>query len=384
MYFLDYQKHPIILALILAVIITLFNYVTLSFFSDYVELIFDIDIPILNSNSHFYKDIDGMMPNHMSLPYKSFAFRQIAANLLLAFVLYIMNFHIYGKLQISIKTQITLSIVFTIVTTMVFCTLSIYLDIYLRSMNGHMLGGPRIMEVINSSIARDTIVVIIVLFSTPLMYYIKKQEVARLENEALIAENIRSRYNALTAKLDPHFLFNSLNTLKSLITTNPTKAQEYTQQLSDIFRYTINHKEVITLKEEIEFSRAYADMMLTRYENNLNIIYNVEEKYFNYEILPFCIQTLIENAIKHNTITTKKPLTIEIYNDDSEHIIVTNHKSPKKIQETSNGLGLKNLNDRYKYQFKKEIEIFNSDEEFVVKVPIIKINNEVNKNQINI
>ena len=375
MYFLDYQKHPMLLALILAILIALWDYVMLTFFSQYVELIFDVDI--FNLPQQFPEHLAGAPHPHMPppnpySPSKLFTFTQIIANLLLAFTLYIANFYIYGKLKISTNKQIVLSIVFTLVATAIFCTLSIYLDIYLRSTNGDMLGGPRMMEVIDSSIMRDTIVAIIVIFSTLLMYYIKKQEIARLENEALIAENMRSRFNALTAKLDPHFLFNSLNTLKSLIKSNPEKAQEYTQQLSDIFRYTINHKDIITLREEVEFSKVYGDMMLMRYENSLNIIYNVEAKYFDYKILPFCIQTLIENAVKHNTITTKRPLNIEIYSDDDEHMIIKNRKSPKKIQEVGNGLGLKNLNDRYKYQFKREIEIFNLEEEFIVKVPIIK------------
>lgn len=290
MYFLNYQKHPMLLALILAILIALFNYVMLAFFSHYVELIFDVDI--FNLPQQIPEHLDGapnphMPPPNPHSPSKLFTLTQIITNLLLAFTLYIANFHIYGKLKISTNKQIVLSIVFTIVATTIFCTLSIYLDIYLRSKDGHMLGGPRMMEVINSSIMRDTIVAITVVFSTLLMYYIKKQEIARLENEALIAENMRSRFNALTAKLDPHFLFNSLNTLKSLIKSNPEKAQEYTQQLSDIFRYTINHKDIITLREEVEFSKAYGDMMLMRYENSLNIIYNVEAKYFDYKILPF-------------------------------------------------------------------------------------------------
>ena len=114
-------------------------------------------------------------------------------------------------------------------------------------------------------------------------------------------------------------------------------------------------------------------MMLMRYENNLRIIYNVNEAYNDNQILPFSIQTLIENAIKHNVITTRQPLTIEIFSDNNGNIIVRNIKSPKKEINTSNGFGLKNLNDRYKYQFKREIEISNSTEYFEVKIPTIKV-----------
>ena len=113
-------------------------------------------------------------------------------------------------------------------------------------------------------------------------------------------------------------------------------------------------------------------MMQIRYENSLNIIYNVNPEYLNLQILPFSIQTLIENAIKHNTISLRNPLTIEIICDNTEYIIVKNKKNPKKEIEQTNGLGLKNLNDRYKYKTQQEIEIANSADIFSVKIPIIK------------
>ncbi|MBR5823296.1 MAG: histidine kinase, partial [Paludibacteraceae bacterium] len=95
-------------------------------------------------------------------------------------------------------------------------------------------------------------------------------------------------------------------------------------------------------------------------------------EYLNLQILPFSIQTLIENAIKHNTISLRNPLTIEIICDNTEYIIVKNQKNPKKEIEQTNGLGLKNLNDRYKYKTQQEIEIANSADIFSVKIPIIK------------
>lgn len=375
---LNYEKHPILIAAILAIVIALFNYITLTFFFEYAEFIFGFDFPKIKPEQlpqppfgmeqlppPFFPPIQ---PSH---PHISFAIKQILFNFILAFVLYIINFYIFSKTKLSTQKRVIWSIGITIVATTIFCIISIHTDIYLRTLHGHPLVGPRMIELVRSSITRDVIVAVITTFSTLLIFYIRKQELVRIENEMLVAENLRSQYNALTTKLDPHFLFNSLNTLKALIKSNPEKAQEYTQQLSDIFRYTINHKEVISLKEEIDFCCAYSNMMQIRYENNLNIIYSVDDKYFNHQILPFSIQTLIENAIKHNTISTRMPLTIEIYNDDTAHIIVRNHKNPKKTSEQTNGLGLKNLNDRYKYKTQQEIEISNSTEYFEVKLPTI-------------
>ena len=377
---LNYEKHPILIAAILAIIIALFNHISLIFFFEYAEFIFEFDFPELTPDQLPQPPFDSkqlpppFLPpfQHHHHPHISFAIKQILFNFLLAFVLYIINFYICAKTKISTQKRIIYSISISIIATTIFCLASIYTDIYLRSLHGHHPIGPRMIELVRSSITRDSIVGIISTFSALLMFYIRKQEVIRIENEMLIAENLRSQYNALTSKLDPHFLFNSLNTLKALIKSNSEKAQEYTQQLSDIFRYTINHKDIILLKEEIDFCQAYSNMMQIRYENSLNIIYNVNPEYLNLQILPFSIQTLIENAIKHNTISLRNPLTIEIICDNTEYIIVKNQKNPKKEIEQTNGLGLKNLNDRYKYKTQQEIEIANSADIFSVKIPIIK------------
>lgn len=375
MNFLGFKKHPIIFATTLAFIIAIFNYIMLTLFFDYADIIFDIDIP--NGRSLTKYDFPPPPPKHT--PHISFAINQLVSNFILALVLYAINFYNYAKIETTTSKRIILSIIISILITIVFCIISINIDFYLRMLQGYHVGGPKAKELIRSAITRDTIVLLTTSLSSILIYFIDKQERSKIEKEILIAENLRSQYNALTAQLNPHFLFNSLNTLKALIKLNPEKAQEYTQQLSDIFRYTTKNKEVITVEEEIEFSQTYGNMMLMRYENNLNIVYNIDSVHLPKQILPFSIQTLIENAIKHNTISMRKPLTIEIFSDEAGKIVVRNLKSPKRDLGASNGLGLKNLNDRYKYQFKQEIEILNSQEYFEVKIPTFQIENITNK-----
>ena len=376
---LNYEKHPVLIAAILAIIIALLNYITLVFFFEYAEFIFGFDFPKFSPDQLPQPPFDTkqlpppfLPPFHHHHPHISFAIKQILFNFLLAFILYIINFYIYAKTTLTPQKRIIWSITISIIATIIFCLTSIHTDVYLRTLHGHHPVGLRMIELVRSSITRDGIVGVISIFSALLMFYIRKQEVVRIENEMLVAENLRSQYNALTSKLDPHFLFNSLNTLKALIKSDSEKAQEYTQQLSDIFRYTINHKDIISLKEEIDFCHAYSNMMQIRYENSLDVTYNVNPEYLELQILPFSIQTLIENAIKHNTISLRNPLTIEIICDNTEYIIVKNPKNPKKEIEQTNGLGLKNLNDRYKHKTQKEIEIANSADFFSVKVPIIK------------
>ena len=376
---LNYQKHPIAFAAILAISIAIFNCIMLSFFFNYGELILGIEIPKVEPHIPNLEHIDEAhrppvpFPPYPHPPHIVFAIKQLITNFILAFILFLVNFQIYNKTNLPTRRLIILSTIITLFVACTFSILSIHLDLYFHNLHIPLPIGPQVIGLIRSTITRDIIIAVIASLSTLIMYYINKQKQTQIENEMLVAENLRSRFNALTAQLDPHFLFNSLNTLKALIKSNPEKAQDYTQQLSDIFRYTTNKKDITTVKKEIEFSLAYGNMMLMRYENNLHIIYNVNEKFNENQILPFSIQTLIENAIKHNVITTSQPLTIEIFSDNEENIIVRNRKAPKKEINTSNGFGLKNLNDRYKYQFKREIEILNSIEYFEVKIPTIKI-----------
>ncbi len=368
---LDYQKHPIILAVILATIIALFNYISLSFFFDYSKLI--IDVPLLEN--HFPQPQDASYTNNVntisaenSIPHTPFTIRQILTNFLLAFILFYVNFYTFVNSKKSDRNRILKSMLLTFIITTIFCIISIRVDTYIYQTKYIRYNTT---EFIRTTYTRDFIIGVIANFVSTLMFLGKRQQEAELQFEALKSENLRSQYNALASQLDPHFLFNSLNTLKGLISSNPNKAQEYTQQLSEIFRFTINHDDIITLEKELDFCQSYSEMMLIRYENNLTIKYNIDPKYYSHQILPFSIQTLIENAIKHNIITTRKPLTIEIYSDNISHIIVRNNKSPKKDVETTCGLGLKNLNDRYLNQFQQEIEISNTDEYFEVKIPII-------------
>lgn len=376
---LNYQKHPIALALIIAIIIAIFNCIMLSFFFNYGELILGIEIPKVEFHA---PDIDLFDDEHRPpLPFPPFphpphivfAIKQLLANFILAFILFLINFQIYNKKNFPTHRLIIMSTIITLFVACTFSILSIHLDLHFHNLHTHRPIGPQVIGLARSTITRDIIIAVIASLLTLIMFYENKQKQISIENEMLITENLRSRLNAITAQLDPHFLFNSLNTLKTLIKSDSEKAQEYTQQLSDIFRYTTNQKDITSVRKEIEFSIAYGYMMLVRYENNLSITYNVNEQYNDNQILPFSIQTLIENAIKHNVITTRQPLTIEILSDDDENIIVRNLKAPKKEINTSNGFGLKNLNDRYKYQFKREIEISNSTEYFEVKIPTIKV-----------
>jgi len=222
-----------------------------------------------------------------------------------------------------------------------------------------------------SNLIKDLIIYIIVLLSTSLLYSINQGQMTLLENERLIADNIRIRYEVLKNQVDPHFLFNSLNTLDGLIGMDTAKAHEYVQHLSQVFRYAISNKEIMFLNEELNFTESYAHLMKIRYGENFQIQYHIDEKYKTWYIMPISLQLLVENAVKHNVISTKYPLVLTIETTPNDTIRVMNPIQQKKENEQGEGIGLANLRERYELLFQKEVSITITDI-FCVEIPLIK------------
>jgi len=227
---------------------------------------------------------------------------------------------------------------------------------------------------IRINIKKDIATSVIVFLSTLFISMLIRNQQALLENQKLIAENIRNRYEALKNQLNPHFLFNTLNTLDGLICFEDEKAHKYLQNLSSSFRYIIQNKEITTLKEELQFATSYAYLMKIRYGDDLNIQYDVDEKYGDFFIMPITLQLLLENAIKHNTINDDEPLTIRIETTENNTVKVSNAIQPKINAEAGEGIGLANLVERYKLLFDKEVMITQNGF-FAVEIPLIKTTN---------
>ncbi len=200
---------------------------------------------------------------------------------------------------------------------------------------------------------------------------IKNQEKIE-ENKNLTIENFKNRYNALKNQTDPHFLFNSLNSLNGLIGYDDERAHEYLIQLSSVFRYTLQGRPVVTLSDELEFAGSYIYLMKIRYGDALSVNIQIPDGHQEYYILPFAIQTLVENAVKHNIVSLNKPLNLVIKMTEDETIIVENNLQPRQDVRDGNGLGLSNLNERYWLMFRKSINIEANDFVFRVGIPLIK------------
>lgn len=205
-----------------------------------------------------------------------------------------------------------------------------------------------------------------------MLHLYRKNQKQRSEMERLSVENMRSKYMALKSQIDPHFLFNSLNTLGGLITIDGDRAQHYLQRLSSIFRYSMQDKEIVTLAEELEFAKTYGELLRIRYGESLRLTYDIPHVVIERNIMPFSLQLLIENAVKHNVVTNSMPLEISIfYRENENRIYVENKINRKREKEMGEGIGLANLAKRYEFFGKREIEIKNREGVFSVSVPLI-------------
>ena len=176
----------------------------------------------------------------------------------------------------------------------------------------------------------------------------------------------------LLGQISPHFFFNSLNSLSMLVREkDEEKALAYIDQLSYTFRYIIQNGQntLSTLEDEIGFARAYGELFKVRYADKLFFDIDIEPKYNNWLLPALTLQPLIGNAVKHNTITRKQPLHVSIRTEGST-LVVSNRKAPKLDPEPSTGIGLKNLSSRWQLITNHDIEIKETDTEFIVRMPL--------------
>jgi two-component system LytT family sensor kinase len=192
------------------------------------------------------------------------------------------------------------------------------------------------------------------------------------EKEELKRAGISAEFETLKSQINPHFLFNSLNTLTSLIEENPKTATDFVQELSGVYRYVLTQKdkETVTLGEELQFIKSYVYLNEIRFGKNLNVTIDVDPSYYDRKIATLSLQMLVENAIKHNVISVQKPLHIVIGIQD-KNVIVKNNLQRKTVMNESHGIGLNNIVHRYSFLSKEEVAITDDTREFMVSIPLL-------------
>ena len=202
----------------------------------------------------------------------------------------------------------------------------------------------------------------------------QKQQVSELKGKAQLLEKEKAlmQYESLKQQLNPHFLFNSLTSLGSLISIDPKAAATFLDSLSKSYRYILksSEREVVPLVEELKFGEAFVKLQKTRFGEGLQVHFKVDETYFHQKIVPVTLQNLLENAIKHNIIDEESPLVVDVFVEGG-YLVVRNNLQKKKIVETSNRRGLTNLQSFYRYLSERQIELVEDKQFFTVKIPMI-------------
>lgn len=201
---------------------------------------------------------------------------------------------------------------------------------------------------------------------------ISQRQAVVVENEQLKNENLTTRYNMLVGQINPHFFFNSLNSLAMLVREkHDQKALIYIDQLSYTFRYIIQNGQsmLMTLDEELKFLEAYSYLFKIRYADKLFFDIDVDDRFLTWKLPAFSLQPLIDNAVKHNSITRNKPFHISV-RTEGDLLVVSNPKVPKLEPEPSTGIGLENLRNRWHLITGSDIEIVDDGETFSVRMPL--------------
>jgi ligand-binding sensor domain-containing protein len=206
------------------------------------------------------------------------------------------------------------------------------------------------------------------------LYYFVKQREKRVKHwERLEKEKIQSQFETLKSQVNPHFLFNSFNTLISVIEENPGNAVEYVEHLSDLYRKIVTYrdKDLISLNEELQLINDYFFIQKKRFGNHLRIVNNITPGQATHNMIaPLTLQLLAENAVKHNAMSSETPLIITI-NIEQSFLVIANNINPKRTPEKGEGMGLQNIQKRYQLLSKMDVRIEKTNTDFKVYVPLL-------------
>ena len=221
---------------------------------------------------------------------------------------------------------------------------------------------------------KDFFLALAVMVSTHVVRIINQRNKNQRVAHELKLDLLQQQIQILKNQVSPHFLFNTLSSLKTLIEESPVAAQSYLDHLSLVLRYSLtsSEKNLVTLREELMFVHSYIYLLQLRFSDSLTFSIDINDSLLEYSIPPSAIQSLLENAIKHNAISKNIPLNIAVSSSDNKSIIVKNNINTKFSPEPGVGLGLSNLHNQFKILSGKEITISKENGSFVVELPLIE------------
>ncbi|MFC6097883.1 2TM domain-containing protein [Flavobacterium qiangtangense] len=217
----------------------------------------------------------------------------------------------------------------------------------------------------------STAIAMVVSMFFHLIYFYKKSQENKVKEQKIIAGTASAKFESLKNQIDPHFLFNSLNVLSSLIEENPDNAQRFTSSLSKVYRYVLEQKDkdLVSVEEELSFAKTYMNLLKMRFENS--VFYEVAETQNpEAKVVPLSLQLLLENTVKHNIASESKPLHIRIY-EKGDYLVIENDYQKKEVLQDRRGVGLQNIVDRYSIITNKKVRIEQTEEHFRVEIPML-------------
>ncbi|WP_324217680.1 2TM domain-containing protein [Flavobacterium sp.] len=223
-----------------------------------------------------------------------------------------------------------------------------------------------------SEYVESSIFTFIILLGFHALHFYKEMQDKKVKEQKIIAGTASAKFESLKNQIDPHFLFNSLNVLSSLIEENPENAQRFTTSLSKIYRYVLEQKdkELVSVEEELTFAKTYMNLLKMRFENSLfyelpTVISNPEAK-----VVPLSLQLLLENTVKHNVVSEKRPLYIRIF-EKGDYLVIENDYQKKEVLQDRQGVGLQNIINRYAILTDRKVRIEQNQEVFTVYLPLL-------------
>lgn len=254
--------------------------------------------------------------------------------------------------------------------------ISVFAIFLLRIVEDVLIEGERFEVFIQNETLANYVVTIIITFFVTLafhaFFFYKAFQENKVNQQKIIAGNASAQFESLKNQIDPHFLFNSLNVLSSLIEENPIAAQKFTTSLSKVYRYVLEQKdkELVSVAEELKFAKTYMNLLKMRFENS--ITFEIPEGFDNEEakVVPLSLQLLLENCIKHNIVSEAKPLHVKISIENNQ-LVVTNNMQKKEVLSDRKGVGLQNIVNRYAILTKRTVLVEENEQEFKIFLPIL-------------
>lgn len=245
----------------------------------------------------------------------------------------------------------------------------------LKFLFDHLLGKPDVTPMFDDAVVITTTFSITVLVVSIEMgiYFLNRWRKSMVELERFKKSSLEFRHEMLKTQVNPHFLFNSLNTLSSLVYSDPETAYHFIRQLASVYRNVLEHrnKGLVTLEEELKATSSYIDLMRLRFGDKLNLQFNISVEQNLHQVPPLMLQLLIENAIKHNVVSEKYPLSLWVYLE-GDQIVIKNSLRLKSSKGYSSKIGLDNICSHYDIVTDKKVVIEQTDEFFTVKIPLLE------------